>query len=88
MGANCLFVFGVAIPAFGYISSLRCEDTALNGAKGRIMSLRAKSNGAWQSVDGNGENEMRLLCHVPRNASQRQAGVRKKLFLKKTDYPN
>ena len=40
-------------------------------------SLRAKSNGARQSVDGYSENEMRLL-----RSSQRQAGDRKKLFLK------
>jgi hypothetical protein len=36
-GANCPFVFGIAIPAFGYISSLRYEDTALIGAEGLIV---------------------------------------------------
>jgi len=38
-GANYPFVFGVAIPAFGYISSLRCEDTASIGADGKIVFL-------------------------------------------------
>jgi hypothetical protein len=38
-GANCPLVFAIAIPAFGYISSLRCEDTASIGAKGRIIFL-------------------------------------------------
>ena len=37
MGANCLFVFGVAIPAFGYISSLHYEYTALIGAEGVVI---------------------------------------------------
>jgi hypothetical protein len=43
MGANCPLVFGDAIPAFGYISSLRCEDTASIGAKVIIMSLLCQS---------------------------------------------
>jgi hypothetical protein len=34
LGANYPLVFGVAIPAFGYISPLRCEDTASIGAEG------------------------------------------------------
>jgi hypothetical protein len=38
-GANCPFVFGIAIPAFGYISSLRCEDTASIGAVGKIVLI-------------------------------------------------
>jgi hypothetical protein len=38
-GANCPLVFGIAIPAFGYISSLRCEDTASIGAEGKIVFL-------------------------------------------------
>jgi hypothetical protein len=38
-GANCTFVFGIAIPAFGSISSLRCEDTALMGAIGKFIFL-------------------------------------------------
>jgi hypothetical protein len=38
-GANCPLVFGIAIPAFGYISPLRCEDTASIGAKGRIVLM-------------------------------------------------
>jgi hypothetical protein len=38
-GANYPFVFGIAIPAFGYISSLRCEDTASIGAEGRIVLI-------------------------------------------------
>jgi hypothetical protein len=38
-GANCPFVFGIAIPAFGYISPLRCEDTASIGAEGRIVLI-------------------------------------------------
>jgi hypothetical protein len=38
-GANCPLVFAIAIPAFGYISPLRCEDTASIGAKGRIIFL-------------------------------------------------
>ena len=37
MGANCPLVFGIAIPAFGYISSLRCEDTASIGAEGLFI---------------------------------------------------
>jgi hypothetical protein len=36
MGANCPLVFGIAIPAFGYISSLRCEDTASIGAEFKV----------------------------------------------------
>jgi hypothetical protein len=43
MGANCPLVFGIAIPAFGYISSLRCEDTASIVAKVIIMSLLCQS---------------------------------------------
>jgi len=39
MGANCPLVFGYAIPAFGYISSLRCEDNASIGAKEVIIFL-------------------------------------------------
>jgi hypothetical protein len=38
-GANCSLVFGIAIPAFGYISPLRCEDTASIGAKGVIVLM-------------------------------------------------
>jgi hypothetical protein len=38
-GANCPFVFGIAIPAFGYISPLRCEDTASIGAEGLFIFL-------------------------------------------------
>jgi hypothetical protein len=38
-GANCPLVFGVAIPAFGYISQLRCEDTASIGAEGKIVLM-------------------------------------------------
>ena len=40
-GANCLLVFGIAIPAFGSIASLRCEDTALLGANG-VVCLQTK----------------------------------------------
>ena len=39
MGANCPLVFAIAIPAFGYISSLRCEDTASIGAEGLFIFL-------------------------------------------------
>jgi hypothetical protein len=39
LGANCPLVFGVAIPAFGYISSLRCEDTASIGADGGFVLM-------------------------------------------------
>jgi hypothetical protein len=35
-GANCPLVFGIAIPALPSISSLRCEDTASIGAKGKL----------------------------------------------------
>ena len=42
-GANCPFVFGDAIPAFGYISSLRCEDTASIGADGLIVLMIFKA---------------------------------------------
>jgi hypothetical protein len=35
-GANCPLVFGIAIPAFGYISPLRCEDTASIGAEFKV----------------------------------------------------
>jgi hypothetical protein len=38
-GANCPLVFAIAIPAFGYISSLRIEDTASIGAEGVIVWL-------------------------------------------------
>jgi hypothetical protein len=36
-GANCPFVFGIAIPALASISSLCCEDAASIGANGRIV---------------------------------------------------
>jgi hypothetical protein len=38
-GANCPLVFAIAIPAFGYISSLRYEDTASIGAEGLFILL-------------------------------------------------
>jgi hypothetical protein len=38
-GANCPLVFGIAIPAFGYISSLRCEDNASIGAEGKFVLM-------------------------------------------------
>jgi hypothetical protein len=38
-GANCPLVFAIAIPAFGYISSLRCEDTASIGAEGKFVLI-------------------------------------------------
>ena len=38
-GANCPRIFAIAIPAFGYISSLRCEDTASIGAEGLVVFL-------------------------------------------------
>ncbi len=39
LGANCSLVFGVAIPVFAYISSLRCEDTASTGADGGFVLM-------------------------------------------------
>jgi hypothetical protein len=38
-GANCPLLFAIAIPAFGSISSLRCEDTASIGADGLVIFL-------------------------------------------------
>jgi hypothetical protein len=65
-GANCPFVFGIAIPAFGYISPLRCEDTASIGAEGLFIFLlchcernAVKRGNLWKQQ----KNKMRLLCH-------------------------
>jgi hypothetical protein len=38
-GANCPFLFGSAIPALAFISSLRYEDAGSIGAKGLIILL-------------------------------------------------
>jgi hypothetical protein len=38
-GANSLFVFGNAIPALAFISSLRCEDIGMVGANGKLVLL-------------------------------------------------